>query len=319
MSQLNVAVIGAGKKGRHHIGVLNDFEDVNLMALCDPVANSLNSAADEFNVTHRFFGVQEMLDTVNLDAVFIATPPHLNAPVAQTCVAFGVPTFLEKPAGMNVDEAKKLRDVVAATGVKTMVGLNRRFHPIIRKAREMVEERGPIVQMVGEFHKSMAGIIARNQFIPEVIDNFLMANDIHAVDVVRSMAGAEVKQVHSIGRRTYSEYRDMHSALVLFENNCVAQFTFNYTTDKRLERYEIHGNGISAYLEGVNQGVVYCDGTSHDLSSEGGGSGGTEEENRYFLDCIREDRPIELPAANMDEAVKSAELVDAIRAGFIEE
>ena len=45
---------------------------------------------------------------------------------------------------------------------------------------------------------------------------------------------------------------------------------------------------------------------------------GTEEELRYFVDCVVEDRPVESPAANLDEAVKSVELVDAIRAGFRE-
>ena len=70
-----------------------------------------------------------------------------------------------------------------------------------------------------------------------------------------------------------------------------------------LERYEIHGKDISAYLEGVSQGTIFCDGTQHKLTESG--SSGSVEQNRYFLDCVKSDTPVSLPAANLDEAVKT--------------
>jgi hypothetical protein len=38
-----------------------------------------------------------------------------------------------------------------------------------------------------------------------------------------------------------------------------------------------------------------------------------------FLDCVRDCRPIELPAANLDEAVKTMELAEAILQGLRED
>ena len=120
--------------------------------------------------------------------------------------------------------------------------------------------------------------------------------------------------MHSVVRRTISNYKDVHAALILFENGCVAQFIANYTTNARLERYEIHGRDISAYLEGVSHGTVFCDGEQHKLSSTG--TNGTEEQARYFLDCIKSDRAVSLPAANLDEAVKTMELAETILLGL---
>ena len=148
------------------------------------------------------------------------------------------------------------------------------------------------------------------------MDNMLLESPIHAVDLVRALAGSDVIEVHSSVRRACSPYKDVHGALILFANGCIAHFIANYTTDARLERYEIHGREISAYLEGVSQGVVVCDGQRHTLS--GAGSGGTREQDRFFLDCVRADRPIQLPAANLDEAVKTMELAEAILAGLRE-
>ncbi len=39
-------------------------------------------------------------------------------------------------------------------------------------------------------------------------------------------------------------------------------------------------------------------------------------EDRFFFDCIRDDRPVVLPAANLDEAVKTMDLWEAIVAGL---
>ena len=107
-----------------------------------------------------------------------------------------------------------------------------------------------------------------------------------------------------------SAYRDVHAALVEFENGVVAQLIHNYTTDARLERYEIHGHDISCYMEGIHSGEVFVHGASHPI--EKGPTNGTEEQNRYFIDCIKHDRPVDLPAANLKEAIKTMELATSI-------
>jgi predicted dehydrogenase len=202
-----------------------------------------------------------------------------------------------------------------------MVGWNRRFDPLIAQAREQVEARGPVTQLVGEFHKGIAAYEGRG--MAEIImDNHLLESPIHAVDLIRALAGpvaegpAPIVEVHSVVRRACSRYKDVFAALVLFANGCVAQITANYTTNARLERYEIHGRGISAYLEGVSHGALFCDGQRHELG--GAASNGTREQNRFFLDCVRDDRPIALPAADLDEAVRTMELAAAILTGLRE-
>ena len=314
MSQLRVAVVGCGGRGRGHMRVLKEFADVDLVVVCDLVEAARDAAADEFGVVGRYANVDEMLDAESLDAVFVATPAHLNAQAALPCLERGVSTLLEKPPGLSVAETVALRDAAARTGAKGMVGWNRRFHPIIVKAREMVEARGPVTQLVGEFHKSITRFAESGRFPEHLMDNLFLETPIHALDIVRAIAGAEVEEMHSVVRRTISCYKDVHAALILFKNGCVAHLIANYTTDARLERYEIHGRDISAYLEGVSDGVVFCDGQQHKLS--GTGTSGTEEQNRYFLDCIKTDCPVSLPAANLDEAVKTMELAAAILAGL---
>jgi predicted dehydrogenase len=212
-----------------------------------------------------------------------------------------------------------------------MVGLNRRFHPSVILAKQLVDQRGPTVQIVGEFHKSMTVLETSTRFEHSVLDNTLAMNNIHSVDLVCALAGSSVVKVHSFVRRALHKNRDVLGALILFENGCVAQLVFNHTSGSRLERYEIHGRDISVYLEGMggtrigetlqDVGVVFMDNKRENMPEPA--TGGTEEEIRYFIECIKQDNPVgpradsALLAPNLDEALKSMKLVDAILEGDI--
>ena len=292
--------------------ILSEFDDTDLVAVCDPVEAARNNAADAFNVSNRYESIDELLDSETLDAIFVATPAHLNGEAALPCFERGVHTLLEKPPGMSVSETVALRTAAEQTGAKGMVGWNRRFHPIIVEAKRQVTARGPVTQIVGEFHKSITRLTGR--FPEHLMDNMFLETPIHALDAIRAIAEADVQEVHSVVQRAISDYKDVHAALILFDNGCVAQHIANYTTDARLERYEIHGRDISAYLEGVSHGTVFRDGTQHKLTEAG--TGGTVEQNRYFLDCVKSDTPVSFPAANLDEAVKTMQLAEDILNGL---
>ena len=170
----------------------------------------------------------------------------------------------------------------------------------------MVAERGSVTQLVGEFHKSVRQIAASGVFTEQVLDNLLLESPIHSIDTVYALANSKVAEVHAFVRRTMSDYKDVHAAVVLFESGCVASIIANYTTDARLERYEIHGEEISVYLEGIRTGVAFVDGKEVKLGGERDAS--TVDQNRFFLDRVRSGRPIERPAANLDTAVETMEL-----------
>jgi predicted dehydrogenase len=312
--RIRVAVIGCGGRGQGHMALLREFADVELVAVCDMRREAAEAAGERFGVARRETRIEAMLELVSPDAVVVAATVMENARVATRCLERGVPTLLEKPPGMSLAETAALRDVAARAGVPAMVGFNRRFHPLIVQAWDAVRERGPVTQVVGEFHKSMTQILAAGRFPEDVLDAQLLESPIHAVDLVQAVAGAPVVEVQSIVRRAMTRYRDVHAALIRFANGCVGQFTANYTTDARLERYEIHGHGISAYLEGVDRAELVCDGGRRPLTTEAR-TGGTREQDRYFLDCVRERRQPVYPAATLEEAVKTMALAEAILEG----
>ena len=313
MANIPVGLIGCGGRGLGHVRALHALTDVELVAVCDPVAANREQVGDEYNVERRYADVEAMLEAEELTVAIVATPAHLNAEAALPCLERGIDTLLEKPPGMSLDQTRALKEAAEASGARGMVGWNRRFDPLVLQVREEIESRGPIYQLVGEFHKSMSGFIAGGRFPEIVMDNMLLESPIHAIDLVRHLGGAPVAEVNSFVRRA-SAYKDVHAALVVFENDCVAQICANYTTDARLERYEIHGRDISAYLEGISTCELVCDGERKHLQKEGVDS--TLAQAAHFFDCIKAGRPIGPPAADLDEAIATMELATAILAGL---
>ena len=82
MARLRFAVVGCGGRGRGHLRILNGFDDVDVVAICDPVEASRNAALADVGVPAAYDTVPALLDAEMLDGVVVATPPHLNAPTA---------------------------------------------------------------------------------------------------------------------------------------------------------------------------------------------------------------------------------------------
>ena len=144
MANIPVGLIGCGGRGRGHVRALHALEDVELVAVCDPVAANREQVGDEWGVERRYADVEAMLDAEELTAAIVATPAHLNAEAALPCLERGVDTLLEKPPGMSLDQTRALKEAAEASGARGMVGWNRRFDPLVLQVREEIESRGPI-------------------------------------------------------------------------------------------------------------------------------------------------------------------------------
>lgn len=310
MADLKVGIVGCGSRGRNHARLIAELEGARLEAVCDPAEGLRGAMAVEFGIPRQYDAPRRMLAAGALDAVIVSVPPELNFAVALECLEAGADTLVEKPPGLRVAETRRLQAAAERSGARCMVGLNRRFNPLIIEARRRVAERGPLVTVVGEFHKNLAQIDAEGKLAEVVLERFFYETPIHALDCVRALAGAPARNVYALSRSAVSRHRDSYGALIEFENGCIAHLIANVTSGARLERYELHGAGVSAYLEGVSRGHVVEDGKVSPLVRMSADS--TLEQDRFFLDCVRHGRPIAAPACDLAEAVATMELAARI-------
>ena len=119
---LKVGVIGFGKLGLLHAGVVNGLKSAEFTAAAD-TSDVLLGALKENAPNVRTYQVYErMLDEADLDAVFIASPTHLHVPMALQCAKRNIPFFVEKPLGISGEDVKPLVEAVAERNLTNMVG-----------------------------------------------------------------------------------------------------------------------------------------------------------------------------------------------------
>src|SRR5271156_1080285 len=74
-----------------------------------------------------------------MDFVAIVTPNHIHLPAAQLALRYGFHVLSDKPATLNLPEAKKLRQWIQKTGL--LYGLTYTYtgYPLVKEARQLVQ------------------------------------------------------------------------------------------------------------------------------------------------------------------------------------
>ena len=309
---LKVGLAGYGRRGRGHIRAINEIEAARITSISDPIEVARDAARAELNDVSIYSSVGEMVDSGDVDAVIVTAPAHLNNVVAMDAVVRGVPVLIEKPPALSLEGVIELRDAAERSGSKVMVAFNRRFNPLIRTAIDVIREHGSLRQIVAEFHKDIHDFTDDPRYSPSIFDLMLMESPIHSVDIVTHMADAAVSSTNAIVKRTASPYRDVHAALVEFENDVVCQFTAAYTAGGRLERYELHGDYVSVYLEGVNQGWVLRDGERSELAVPDRYENDGVAQARCFVHSVIDGVDFPPPAATLETATATLRLCESI-------
>lgn len=309
---LKVGLAGYGRRGRGHIRAINEIETARITSISDPVEDARKAALDEIEHVSVYGSIGEMVDSGDVNAVIVTAPAHLNNTVAMDAVERGVPVLIEKPPALSLEGVIELCEAAERSGSKVMVAFNRRFNPLIRTAIDVIRESGQLRQIVAEFHKDIHDFTDDPRYSPTIFDLMLLESPIHSVDIVTHMAGAAVYSTNAIVKRTTSPYRDVHAALIEFENEVVCQFTAAYTAGGRLERYELHGDYVSVYLEGVNQGWVLRGGERSDLEVPEKYENDGVAQARCFVESVVSGLDYPEPAATLETSIATLRLCESI-------
>jgi len=139
-----VGIIGASqtKAGwavNVHIPALRAVRGYRLRAVATSRRASADAAGAAFGVD-AFDDPRALIDHPGVDLVVVVVKvPHHYELVAQALAA-GKMVYSEWPLGVNLAEATHLAELADTAGVRTVIGLQARFAPAVRRLRELVAE-----------------------------------------------------------------------------------------------------------------------------------------------------------------------------------
>jgi predicted dehydrogenase len=140
MKKIKIGVIGAGSfASRRHIPVIVKSSDAELVALCRRDREMLQKMAEHFNCDYTFTDYRDMLDSVEMDAVLIATPHALHYENTMLALEKGLHVLVEKPLALKADEAKKIAEYSKNKGLVVVVAMNPPFWQHTNYVKELIE------------------------------------------------------------------------------------------------------------------------------------------------------------------------------------
>ena len=303
---MKIGIIGCGDIAQEHLKVLKDFEDVEIVAVCNRGEERRLKTAEKFNVPNTYSDYHEMFKNHKLDAVFNLVTIENVADVSIDCAKYNVPLFIEKPIGLNVSEIKRVKEEFDKFNVKAMVGVNRRFMSTILKAKELV---GELKGINIEAPERYLNEIEAGENSKESMDNWIYANGIHCIDLLRFFAG-DVKEIIS-----FSEKEKKAFVSQIRFSKCNGQYRSYWDCPGGWE-IRLYGDKNKVTIFPLEKGVFSVRNKDdveiglNDLDIKY--KPGFYRQARYFIDCVKERKEFEYPASDLDDSIKTMELIDQI-------
>jgi len=309
---LKVAFIGAGGRAQGaHYPCVSRLKDVSIEAIAELDESRMKTVVEKYKIPRTFSDHHKMLESVELDAVYVIMGPGVMTRPAIDCMNAKKHVFIEKPAGANSGETQQLLEAAIANKVYCMVGYQRRFSAVTQEAMRLVKERGHATFAMGEFHKP-------GDFRHDAMGS-LWDDVCHVADLVRFTAGSDVVEVCAYQDAYENGRRNCFNGLIRFANRAVGFVTGCRNSGGRYLRSELHGLGVACYMRQPEQIEILEDGKPPRILSGAEVAGvdasdvdryeGVLTMHEHFVDCIQKG---ETPSSDIRDVIHTSFLVDQL-------
>ena len=202
---MKVAVIGLAGVGRAHVDRWAKSPNAELVSVCDIVPQITEDFASEYDVK-GYTSTEKMLDTENLTAISICTPPKIHLALTRAAAERGIHVLCEKPMASRISDCQEMIDVCKSAGVVLQIGHKKRFIPPLLRLKELTESAlGPIQYMVHRYpHPGMSN---KDWFWAEDDGGGpILENAVHAADILGFLMG-DVDRVYAEGGTFFAPHR----------------------------------------------------------------------------------------------------------------
>jgi D-apiose dehydrogenase len=313
---LRIGLIGAGMVSRHHLIAWAAIADqAHVVAVADPSHDNAARRAAEFGISKTYADAEAMLAATELDAVDIAAPRRLHAPLVRLAAQRRLPVLCQKPLAPNLQKAIELVAEVKDM-TRLMVHENWRFRGYYRDAASWLREGriGKVKQ--AQLTLLTSGVLPGPDGLRPALERqpfmrgekrMLVAEVlIHHLDTLRMLLGP--LRVTAAGlSRSYSEMAGEDGAVIQIKADSgaavaiFASFAAHGFPAAQVDRLEILGDGGSIRLDGP---LLTCSGAApaeqrYDLAAEYQGS--YNRTIAHFVHSLRDNTPFETaPEDNLE-------------------
>lgn len=137
MSKVRVGIIGCGYWGPKHARNFNEIADSELAWACDLWPERLDHIKKLYPHVQTTRDYREVLRS-DVDAIVLATPVYMHAPLAIEAMQAGKHVLVEKPLAAGVKEASRMVDEADRQKRVLMVGHTFEYNPAVEAMKQII-------------------------------------------------------------------------------------------------------------------------------------------------------------------------------------
>jgi UDP-N-acetylglucosamine 3-dehydrogenase len=215
---LRAGIIGLGRMGRHHVRVLGEMPDVDLVAAVD----IQHRVPDSWRALDVVDTVEDLLDR-GIEMCVVATPTVTHEPIAVQLAEAGVATLIEKPLAHDTKAAQSIAEAFARTATLSCVGHIERFNPALQEMRQRLAggELGDLYQVVTR---------RQGPFPDRIVDaGVILDLATHDIDLTAWVTDATYRSVSArSAHRSGRPHEDLVSVVAELSNGLVVTHLVNW-------------------------------------------------------------------------------------------
>ena len=290
MAKVRAGVVGVGRMGEYHVGVLSEMQGVELAGVVDVAANRRKAIQDIYNIPN-FADHKDLFGQVDIAVVAVPTMQHY--PVTKELLENGIHVLLEKPCANNLDHARELFQIAQDKNLILHIGHVERFNGAVQELHKIVE-----VPLFVEC-KRMGPFAERIQDDGVVLDIM-----IHDIDIILNLIKSKVVACHVLGASVFTDKDDLVSAQLEFENGCIANIVASRASQNKVRTLSVTQKDSFVVLDYTDQ-EIYVHRKSSSEHQMSKGSLRYKQESLVERIFVHKDNPLKLELQHFIDCVKN--------------
>jgi len=305
MKEYTCALIGLGAISSKHIRVLNSL---NCKIKGVVIRSNRKINLEEFGIEKKYSSIEE-ISKDDVDFIMILVSAENNLEVLKKYIPLKKPIFIEKPVAFNSKDLDEILSNYHNASKPLMIGMNRRFYSVFHKGLEYLNNNNKKLESILIEAPERFLDINKSKFSQKIKDNWMFANSIHCIDLLRFFSG-DIKEIMVNSNSKKNQYhaigKSVNGINFTYISNWRSPGTWKITLYSDEIRIEFNPLEIGKIIEKGSEKEIIPDTIDIEYKS------GFYNQMKYFLNCVELKKEPEWPASNLTDHKKTLELIEKI-------
>ena len=230
-------IVGTGRIAHLFAQGLSVLPDAKITAVASRTKESADKFAAEFNIPHRYVGVEALAGDKDVDIVYIATPHPMHKDDTINCLKGGKAVLCEKPLAMNGSQVEEMIACARKNKLFLMEGMWMYFFPAIAKVCELVAGGA-----IGEVRLVQANFCFRREWEPksrllnpQLGGGALLDVGVYNIALAHKIYGKEPERISSMAHIGKTGVDEQASMIFGYEGGAMAVLSCAVQTETLFE------------------------------------------------------------------------------------